>query len=202
MTAFSTRAKAPFVGRERELSQLVQLFQSAAEDTGSLAMVIGEPGIGKTFLCEQLAALIESMGGRALFGHSYEEGSLSLPYLPFVEALRSFVVKRDPADLVRELGSTSPELSRIVPELRGKLGVSPPRGLDPEAQHWQLLNAVSDALRGIAESGALLLVLEDLHWADRGTLDLLLHLARNLQGARILVVCTYRDVEVDRAHPL
>ena len=73
---------------------------------------------------------------------------------------------------------------------------------DPEDDRWRLLQAVTSFLRNASTVQPLLIVLEDLHWADRGTLDLLLHVARNLQGARLLIVGTYRDVEVDRAHPL
>jgi predicted ATPase len=80
--------------------------------------------------------------------------------------------------------------------------LSPPPPGDPEEDRWRLLQAATDLLRSVAARQPLLVVLEDLHDADRGTLDLLLYLARNLHGARILVVGTYRDVEVDRAHPL
>src|SRR5262249_19132418 len=73
---------------------------------------------------------------------------------------------------------------------------------DPEEDRWRLLQAATDVLHRAAAQQPLLVVLEDLHDADRGTLDLLLYLARNLHGARLLLVATYRDVEVDRAHPL
>src|SRR5918994_2140601 len=90
-----------------------------------------------------------------------------LPYLAFVEALRSYVLTGEPED-----------------------------------DRWRLLQAVTAFLRNASGVQPLMLLLEDLHWSDRGTLDLLQHLARNLAGARLLVVGTYRDVEVDRTHPL
>jgi predicted ATPase len=84
-----------------------------------------------------------------------------------------------------------------------RVGVEPrPSGGDPEEARWRLFSAVSELLQHASQGQPLLLVLEDLHWADRGTLDLLLHLGRNLQGAKLLVVATYRDFEVDRTHPL
>src|SRR4051812_14892688 len=76
-----------FVGRENEVRQLQQAFDAALSGQGGLVMVVGEPGIGKTALCEQLATYVALRGGRALVGHCYEEGSLSLPYLAFVEAM-------------------------------------------------------------------------------------------------------------------
>jgi class 3 adenylate cyclase len=212
MPAFFTRT--PFVGRDAELQRLRQAFDAAAAGEGTLALVVGEPGIGKTSLCGQLAAYAVERSGQALTGHCYEEGSLSLPYLPFVEAMRAYVLDRGREPLRRELGVGAADVARIVPELREILNVEPGPATDPETDRYRLLQAVTAFLRTIAESRPLLLVLEDLHDADRGTLDLLLHLARHLPlggeakdspphgTARLLLVGTYRDVEVDRAHPL
>jgi predicted ATPase len=94
-----------YVGREAELRQLQATFDTAVSGVGAIAMVVGEPGIGKTSLCEQLATYVAMRGGCALIGHCYEEGSLSIPYLPFVEAMRSYVLTRDPAGLRQDLGS-------------------------------------------------------------------------------------------------
>jgi len=80
--------------------------------------VVGEPGIGKTALCERLATYATLRGGRTLVGHCYEEGSLSLPYLPFVEAMRSYVLTREPDELRKDLGSGASEVARIVSEVR------------------------------------------------------------------------------------
>jgi len=191
-----------FVGREHELKQLHAAFDAALSGQGSLVMVVGEPGIGKTALCEQLATYAALRGGKALVGHCYEEGSLTLPYLPFVEAMRSYVLARDPDGLKTDLGSGAAEVARIVSEIRDRLPVELRPPGDPEEERWRLLQAVSGFLRNASSVQPLLLVLEDLHDADRGTLDLLLHLSRNLEGARLLIAGTYRDVEVDRGHPL
>jgi predicted ATPase len=200
----SERTRRPFVGREQEFLELRSAFEAAISGEGSLFAVLGEPGIGKTTLCEQLAGFATSRGGRALFGHCYEEGSLALPYLPFVQALRGYILERDAADLKDELGAGAAELARIVPEVTERIGVQPAvrDSMDAEERRYRLLQAVTDFLVRAAVAKPLLVVLEDLHDADHGTLDLLVHMSRQLAGSRLLVVGTYRDVEVDRAHPL
>jgi hypothetical protein len=191
-----------FVGREHELAQLKDTFDAALSGAGGLAMVVGEPGIGKTALCEQLETYAVLRGGQVLVGHCYEEGSLSQPYLAFIEALRAYVLTREVDGLRSDLGENAGVVARIVSEIRARLHVEPPAASSPEDDRWRLLEAVTSFLRNASSAKPLVVVLEDLHWADRGTLDLLQHVARNLQGSRLLVVGTYRDVDVDRAHPL
>ena len=191
-----------FVGRERELGQLKAAFDAALSGQGGLVMVMGEPGIGKTTLTEQLATYVRLRGGQSLVGHCYEEGSLSLPYLPFVEAMRSYILDREPEALAQELGSGAGDVARIVAEIRDRLGIEPPAATTPEEDRYRLLQSVTTFLRNAAAAQPLCLVLEDLHDADQGTLELLQHVARQLAGARLLIVGTYRDVDVDRAHPL
>ena len=203
----STEETAPlyrqvFVGREKELEQLKAAFDSALSGQGSLIMVVGEPGIGKTALSEQLATYATVRGGMTLVGHCYEEGSLSLPYLAFVEAMRSYVLHKDEADLRQDLGSGASEVARIVSEVRDKLQVEARPPSDPDEDRYRLFQAVTDFLSNAASVQPLLIILEDLHDADKGTLDLLTHVTRNMGGSRFLIVGTYRDVEVDRAHPL
>ncbi len=191
-----------FVGREPELKQLQSAFDGAVSGQGALMMVVGEPGIGKTAVCEQLSTYVTLRGGKTLVGHCYEEGSLSLPYLAFVEAMRSYVLSRDIKDLREELGTGAGDIARIVSEVREKLKVKPrPKG-DPEEERYRLMQAVTGFLSNAANVQPLLVVLEDLHDSDKGTLDMLTHVSRNLTGTRLLLVGTYRDVEVDRNHPL
>jgi DNA-binding CsgD family transcriptional regulator/tetratricopeptide (TPR) repeat protein len=165
-------------------------------------LLVGEPGIGKTALCDQLGRFVADSGGVPLVGHCYEEGSFRRPYQPFVEAFGTYLRESDTDTFPADLASHGAELARIVPGISARLNVSTRPPGDPEEDRWRLMDAATDLLRSVAARSPLLLVLEDLHDADRGTLDLLLHVARNLHGARILVVGTYRDVEVDRAHPL
>jgi DNA-binding CsgD family transcriptional regulator len=191
---------SPFVGREDELRQLQEAFERAERGEGALVMLVGEPGIGKTAVCQQLCRFALATGGRALVGHCYEEGSFRAPYQPFVEVFETHL--RECETDIAELGSGAADLARMVPTLRERLNITPRPAGDPEEDRWRLLQAATDLLRNGAAKQPLVIVLEDLHDADRGTLDLLLYLARNLHGARILAMGTYRDVEVDRAHPL
>jgi eukaryotic-like serine/threonine-protein kinase len=191
-----------FVGREAELKQVQAAFDGAVSGNGGLWMVLGEPGIGKTALCEQLATYATLRGGKTLVGHCYEEGSLSLPYLAFVEAMRSYVLDRGVDELKRELGSGATDVARIVSEIREKLHVEPRKTENPEEDRYRLLQSVTSFLTNAASIKPLLVVLEDLHDADKGTLEMLTYVSRNLSGARLLIVGTYRDVEVDRTHPL
>jgi DNA-binding CsgD family transcriptional regulator/tetratricopeptide (TPR) repeat protein len=196
------QARTPFIGRAVELQQLKVAFDDAADGQGSLIMLVGEPGIGKTALCEQFCRFVLESDGRPLVGHCYEAGSFRPPYQPFVEVFGTYLQQCDIATLAVDLGSGAVELARIMPMLCERLNLSARPPVDPEEDRWRLLQAATDFLRSIAAQRPLLLVLEDLHDADRGTLDLLLYLARSLHGARMLVLGTYRDVEVDRAHPL
>src|SRR5262249_28738034 len=182
--------RTTFVGRGGGLRQLRAGVGGALGGRGARLLVGGGPGIGKTARCEQLAAYVARRGGRTLRGQCYEEGALSLPYLPFVEALRAYAHDRDPTALRQELGTGAPYVARIVSEVRERLGVALPAAGDAEDDRWRLLEAVSGLLHRAAATQPLLLILEDLHWADRGTLDLLLHLARNLAGACLLVAAT------------
>jgi tetratricopeptide (TPR) repeat protein len=191
-----------FVGRESELKQLQNAFDGAVSGQGALMMVVGEPGIGKTAICEQLKTYVTLRGGKTLLGHCYEEGSLSLPYLAFVEAMRSYVLSREATDLQKELGTGAADVAHIVSEIREKLKVKPrPKG-DPEEERYRLMQAVTGFLSNAANVQPLLVVLEDLHDADKGTLEMLTQVSRHLDGTRLLIVGTYRDVEVDRSHPL
>jgi class 3 adenylate cyclase len=191
-----------FVGREPELKILEKAFDNALSGQGSLLMIVGEPGIGKTTITEQLATYVGMRGGKSLVGHCYEEGSLSLPYLAFVETMRQYVGQQDPEQLKSQLGSGAADVARIVSEVRDRVTVEPAAASSPEEERFRLFQAVTSFLRNASGAQPMCLVLEDLHDADKGTMEMLVHLSRNLAGARILLVGTYRDVEVDRTHPL
>jgi predicted ATPase len=164
--------RQPFVGRERELRQLQSAFGTAAKGDGALILLVGEPGIGKTALSDQFCRFVSASGGLPLVGHCYEEGSFRPPYQPFVEVFASYLHGLDTAALQAELGSSAADLARIVPAIRDRLHVSAPPPGDPEEDRWRLLRAATDLLHSAAAKQPLLVVLEDLHDADRGTLDL------------------------------
>ncbi len=170
-------ASSGFVGRERELAELRTALDDTVSGRGQLVMLAGEPGIGKTRTAQELASLAEAKGAQVLWGWCYEENSL--PYLPFVEALRPYVLSLEPEDLRQELGSGASDVARVVSEVRDKLQVELRAPGDPEEDRYRLMQAISDFLSNAAQPRPLMLVLEDLHDADRGTLDLLTHVARN-----------------------
>ncbi|HEY32030.1 MAG TPA: AAA family ATPase [Dehalococcoidia bacterium] len=191
-----------FIGREAELDILQSAFDNAVSGKGSLVMVVGEPGIGKTALCERLSTYVSSRGGKTLVGHCYSEKSLSLPYLAFMEVLRSDIQMENISELREELGNTAMVLGRIVPEIAEKLKIYPRREADSEEDRYRLMEAVTNFLSRIATVQPLLVILEDLHNADKDTLEMLTHISRYLEEKLLLLVGTYRDVEVDRTHPL
>ena len=130
-----------FVGREAELRRLKAAFDGAMSGEGALTMVVGEPGIGKTTLTEQLATYVALRDGMTLVGHCYEEGSLSLPYLAFVEAMRSYVLDRDAEALRDELGSGASDVARIVSEVGERLEVEASAPGEPEEDRYRLFQA-------------------------------------------------------------
>ena len=191
-----------FVGRAQELDGLKSLFDETLSGKGRLVMVVGEPGIGKTRLTEELGVYTAVRGAQVCWGHCYE-GELGVPYLPFVEALRAYVRDKGDDELRAELSTGAPEVATIVSDVRVRfpgLPVSP--ALDGDAERMRLFEGVSAFLANASAARPLVLMLDDLHWADKPTLLLLQYLARNLRRERILIVCTYRDVELDRTHPL
>ncbi|UCD09088.1 MAG: hypothetical protein JSU79_00110, partial [Dehalococcoidales bacterium] len=122
--------------------------------------------------------------------------------LAFIESLRSYVLDREPEDLKKELGSGATDVARIISEIREILHVEPREAQNPEEDRYRLLQSVTSFLTNAAAVKPMLVILEDLHDADKGTLEMLSYISRNLGGTRLLIVGTYRDVEVDRNHPL
>jgi tetratricopeptide (TPR) repeat protein len=196
------RAPQQFVGRTLELDKMHRAVDGALGGHGSLVMLAGEPGIGKTRLAQRAGEYGGLRGAQMLLGQCHEtEGGI--PYLPFVEAVRQHVMERPDDALREELGSAGPVVARIVSEVTQRLPeIQPaPRG-DPESDRHRLFDAVTTFLVNASKAAPLILVLDDLHWADRPTLLLVQHLARRLEGSRLLVIGTYRDMELDRKHPL
>jgi DNA-binding SARP family transcriptional activator/tetratricopeptide (TPR) repeat protein len=196
----SPRERSAFVGRERELDVLREAWRQARRGERRLVLVAGEAGIGKTRLTRQFA--LEAHDGGTVLRAACEEDAL-VPYRPFVDALRHFARSRtaERADLF--LGPGGDELTRLVPELAGAATAEQDIATsDPETRRYMLFEAVSLLLTEATASAPLLLVLDDLHWADRGTLHLLRHVMRAPHEAPILIVGTYRPAEVAPPHPL
>ncbi len=194
--------RTPFVGREEERSVLRRLLDEAIRGEGSLMMIGGEAGIGKTRLAEEAAAEARQRGFLTLVGHCYEmEGAP--PYIPFVEALQAAARMASREALREDLGDAAPAVARLVPELHRTLpDIGPPLGLPPEEERHYVFNDVLEFLRRTAQREPIFLMLEDLHWADESTLLLLRHIAPCLSQMPALIVGTYRDVELDVDRPL
>jgi class 3 adenylate cyclase len=194
--------QTPFVGREAELARLAQRFDAARGGRGGLAMLVGEPGIGKTRTLEELAARARREGATVLWGRCFE-GECAAPFAPFAEALGEHARQVPAETLEKELGLHGAVLSVLVPVLRERIPALPaPAPLQPDAERQRLLDAVAQVLLTTSERAPVLLVLDDLHWADAGTIAMLRHVARFAGRGRVLLVGAYRDVELDRQHPL
>jgi class 3 adenylate cyclase/tetratricopeptide (TPR) repeat protein len=190
-----------FVGREGELERLGQLWKEAAAGERRVALLAGEPGVGKTRLTAELAFRAHADGSAVLAGRCDED--LGVPYQPFLEALRHFVKHTPAAELREGLGRHGGELVRLVPELTERLPELPaPLRSDPETERYRLFDAVAAWLASVSAEAPLLLVLDDLQWAAKPTLLLLRHVVRSSEAMRLLVVGTYRDTELDHDHPL
>lgn len=186
----ATTREAFLVGRKEELDRLRQAFQEACKGRGQIAMVLGEAGIGKTRLVEELAAEGAEQGAWVLFGRSYEMEQI-LAFRPWVDALRTGRVISD-EQMVEALGPVwRLELARLFPELGGP-GL--PAAGAPE-DYLRLFEALAQLLGRVAARRPLLLILEDLHWADEMSLRLLAFLGRRVSAWPALIVATAREEE-------
>jgi class 3 adenylate cyclase/tetratricopeptide (TPR) repeat protein len=201
MPALLTDIGRVFVGRDRELERLQQLWKEAAAGELRVALLAGEPGVGKTRLAAELAGRVHDEGGVVLAGRCDEY--LGVPYQPVVEVLRHFVDHTPAEDLAHGLGRYMGELVRLVPELPERVtDLPPPLRSDPETERYRLFDAVAAWLGAVAAETPVLLVLDDLQWGAKPTLLLLRHVVRSAEPKRILVLGTYRDTELGHDHPL
>ena len=187
----------PLVEREAELASLHQLIDEALAGHGRLALVAGEPGVGKSRLVAEIGDEAQARGMRVLIGHCVEMTGAA-PYLPYVEIIEQAISNpRSPLALREALGDVAPEIARIVPALRRVFpDIPPPIELPAELARRYVWNSLSEFLGRAAQGEPLLLVLEDLHWADESTLLLTEYLAPLLPEMPVLVLGTYRDIEV------
>jgi class 3 adenylate cyclase/tetratricopeptide (TPR) repeat protein len=190
-----------FVGREQERERLAQLLREASEGNRRVALISGEPGIGKTRLSTHTALEARSQSAIVLYGRADEE--LALPYGPWIEALKHYV-EHAPEPVLREhVERHGGELTRLLPQLDERIpGVPRPRETDPETERYLLWGAVAGLLREASSQDALVLILDDLHWADKPTLQLLKHVTLQGVGTRALMIGTYRESDIARGHPL
>ncbi|MCI0782372.1 MAG: AAA family ATPase, partial [Chloroflexi bacterium] len=200
--ALDSLAGGVFVGRQREMGELKACLEDALSGRGRLVMLVGEPGIGKSRTAQELATYAGLRQAQVLWGRCYEgEGAPS--YWPWVQAIRSYVMARDVEELRSEMGAGASAIAGIVSDVSEKLpGLAAPLELEPEQARFRLFDAITAFLKNASRRQPLVLVLDDLHWADHPSLLLLEFMARELAGHRILVIGTYRDMELSRRHPL
>jgi class 3 adenylate cyclase/tetratricopeptide (TPR) repeat protein len=185
------------VGREAELSELEDALLSALRGEGGVVIVGGEAGTGKTRLVNSLAARARVLGCAVVSG-ACSEAELSLPYLPFLEAIGNHLQTEDLESLRERLGSAADELAQLFPQM------GPPSATvgDATQAKLRLFESILLLLRDAARARALLLILEDIHWADPATRELLDYATRRLRSTNVLVLATYRSDELHRKHPL
>jgi len=195
-------ATFPFVGRAAELDLLRTLMPNAAGEQRRVVLLAGEPGGGKSRLVRELAVEVAARGALVLYGAC--DAVVPTPYGPFVEALERLVrVAERTEDPLAELGPGAGELTRLLPDLPSRIrGLEAPADADPDTERHRLHTAVTGLLANAGRAQPVLLVLEDGHWADAGTLLLLRHLARASWSGRVLLVATFRDTEVDMPRAL
>ena len=196
---FRPRSPSMMVGRERELAALLSGLDDAAARRGRLFLISGEPGVGKTRLADEVAAAADARRMAVLVGHCSEHDE-AVAYLPFVEILENFVDRAPNQDELRAAlgdqgaGVGAPAAQTQKPPART---FAPPLDLPPAQARRHLFNCFFDFVARLASQQPMLMILEDLHWADDSTLSLLDHLTQRLSDLPLMVIGTYRDAELN-----
>ena len=190
-----------FVGREREIEQLREAADGALAGNGGLLLLVGEPGIGKTRTSEELATYAQVSGARVYWGRCREDEGAPA-YWPWVQAIRGYVRDADPVAMAWQMGAGAAEIAQLVPEVAERLDIEPAGPSDSEEARFRLFDSVASFLVAAARDRPMVLFLDDLHWADEPSLLLLKHVAGEIGSSGLLIVGTYRDVELGRHHPL
>jgi DNA-binding SARP family transcriptional activator/class 3 adenylate cyclase len=194
--------RGTFVGRSTELSRLIGGLDDALAGRGGLFLLVGEPGIGKSRIAEELIRVARTRGVGILVGRCWE-ASGAPAYWPWVQSLRGYVRDARPEALRSELGGGAGEVAQILPELRTILpGLAEPEPSESDSARFRLFDATVQFLQNAAARRPLLLFLDDLHAADTPSLLLLRFLARELSSTRLLVVAACRDVDPTPSVPL
>jgi class 3 adenylate cyclase/DNA-binding CsgD family transcriptional regulator/tetratricopeptide (TPR) repeat protein len=189
-----------FIGRAAELGRLEGALDRAEQGRPQLVLLAGDAGVGKTRLLVEFADRARQRGSRVVAGGCVELGDIGIAYLPVADALRGLADEPADAELLAQIATTAPGLGRLLPEIVkiGTPGALAGDGLD----QLQLFDAMRAVLMARAERSPVVLVLEDLHWADRASRDLVAFLARTMWSGRVMLVASYRSDELHRRHPL
>jgi hypothetical protein len=193
VSPFSLAERTAFVGRESERSTIRAAIDRALTGHGSVVMLAGGSGVGKTRLAMEMAEYASRLGFRCLVGHCYERDE-RFPFLPFAEIIESNLAEAQSLDdFRRRMGHNAAELAQIAPSLRRVFPDIPqPLELPPAQKCRYLFQSVSDTVGRAAQTRSQLYILEDLHWADESTLALLMHLANRVAQLPVVIIGTYR----------
>ncbi|WP_309140901.1 ATP-binding protein, partial [Micromonospora sp. M51] len=193
-------ASSVLVGRHRETAALRHALGRARAGEPTTVLVGGEAGVGKTRLLEEFAGWATDGAARVLVGQCLELGEAGLPFAPFAAALRA-VLRADGPEV---FAGYEAEFAPLLPELgRTSVALAAPRAAAlSDAPRGYLFDLVAELFQRLADARPLVLIIEDLHWADRSTRDLIGFLVRAARPGRLLLVCTYRTDELQRGHPL
>ncbi|MGO9753212.1 MAG: BTAD domain-containing putative transcriptional regulator [Solirubrobacteraceae bacterium] len=184
-----------FVGRERELAEVLGGLEGALARRPSLFLLAGEPGIGKSRLADEVTSVAIGRGARVLWGRCWEAGGAPA-YWPWAQALRAYIRDGEKQQVRRELGPGATDVAQMLPELHELFPDLPPLpSVDSDGARFRLFDSTASFLRAVSEAQPLVLVIDDLHAADAPSLLLLRFLARELGEARIVLLVAYRDTE-------
>jgi DNA-binding SARP family transcriptional activator len=183
-----------FVGREDVLNRLRERYADAQRGARQFVVLCGEPGIGKTRLASEFAREARAGGAIVLYGRS--DAETLVPYQPFVAAIGHYLTECGDASLAGELGAELSELSRLIPSLARRMPeLREPLSVEPEMRRYRLFNAVASVLAFVARDRPVVLILDDLQWADPSTALLLRHAVQEIHEVKLLILGTVRDVE-------
>jgi len=186
-----------FVGRQHEIDDVTAAFDDALAGRGSLFLLVGGAGIGKTRLADELGRRAGGAGFTTYWGRCWEMGGAPV-YWPWIQVLREIARDLPRDELMAAAGPAAAAAAQLVPELAGGAGAAPDEG-DPAQARFRLFDAVTSVLKAASRAMPLLLVLDDLHMSDPSSLALLLFIARNLRGLRALILGAYRPEEAQLA---
>lgn len=187
-------AAPAFFGRSEEFAVLAERYKSAASGTGGLIVVVGEPGIGKTSLLRRFIDSARAKGALVISGRCLDGGWVP-PYHPFAEIIEKWISTTKPDDLLGEIATTVEALGPLVPRVHGLAGHGPRDRLGPDEERLRLLDGFARFLITLARHRPVVVVVDDLHWADASTALMLRHAARSATGQRVLLVGAYRSGE-------